>query len=61
MFDTPEAPNIIWVFRWPILDEWTARGDAWLAVLVGHVLVHELAHYFGWSDGDIAAIDPRWE
>jgi len=27
---------------------------------VAHVLVHELAHHFGWSDADIAAIDPWW-
>jgi predicted Zn-dependent protease with MMP-like domain len=61
VFDTPEAPDIIWLFRRPILDEWAARGDVGLAELVGHVLVHELAHHFGWSDGDIAAIDPWWE
>jgi predicted Zn-dependent protease with MMP-like domain len=29
--------------------------------LVTHVLVHELAHHFGWSDDDIAQIDPWWE
>jgi predicted Zn-dependent protease with MMP-like domain len=28
---------------------------------VSHVLVHELAHHFGWSDEDIAHIDPWWE
>jgi predicted Zn-dependent protease with MMP-like domain len=25
------------------------------------VVIHELAHHFGWSDDDIAAIDPWWE
>ncbi|MGB7270159.1 MAG: metallopeptidase family protein, partial [Albidovulum sp.] len=29
--------------------------------LVAHVLVHELAHHFGWSDDQIAAIDRWWE
>jgi predicted Zn-dependent protease with MMP-like domain len=24
-------------------------------------VVHEIAHHFGWSDDDIAAIDPWWE
>jgi predicted Zn-dependent protease with MMP-like domain len=28
---------------------------------VAHVLIHELAHHFGWSDDDIARIDPWWE
>ena len=26
-----------------------------------HVMVHELAHHFGWSDDDIASIDRWWE
>ncbi len=41
--------------------EWRARGDVDLDRLVTHVLVHELAHHFGWSDEDIAAIDRWWE
>ena len=32
-----------------------------LGDLVRHVLVHELAHHFGWSDDDIALIDRWWE
>ena len=59
--DQPMAPDVIWLFRRPILDEWAERGDICLADLVTHVLVHELAHHFGWSDDDIAAIDPWWE
>jgi len=54
-------PPEIWLFRRAILDEWAERGDVTLAALVAHVLVHELAHHFGWSDEDIAAIDPWWE
>ena len=38
-----------------------ARGDIGLERLVAHVYVHELAHHFGWSDEDIAAIDRWWE
>ena len=53
-------PDIIWLFRRAILDEWAARGDVTLSDLVGHVMVHELAHHFGWSDEDIAAIDEWW-
>ena len=59
--DQPMQPDAIWLFRRPILDEWVERGDVSLAELVTHVLVHELAHHFGWSDEDIARIDPWWE
>ncbi len=59
--DPPAHPDVIWLFRRPILDEWADRGNVSLAELVTHVLVHEVAHHFGWSDDDIAAIDPWWE
>ena len=59
--DQPAQPDTIWLFRRPILDEWAGRGDVTLSDLVAHVLVHELAHHFGWSDDDIAAIDRWWE
>ena len=59
--DQPIGPDTIWLFRRPILDEWAARGDVALGDLVAHVFVHELAHHFGWSDGDIARIDRWWE
>ncbi len=58
--DQPTQPDTIWLFRRPILDEWADRGDEPLGHLVAHVLVHELAHHFGWSDDDIAAIDEWW-
>lgn len=61
VMDQPGQPDAIWLFRRPILDEWAERGDVTLGDLVTHVLVHELAHHFGWSDDDIAAIDPWWE
>lgn len=59
--DQPTHPDLIWLFRKPILDEWIERGDVSLAELVTHVMIHELAHHFGWSDDDIAAVDPWWE
>ena len=59
--DQPEQPDTIWLFRRPMLDEWADRGNVSLGELVTHVLVHELAHHFGWSDDDIAHIDPWWE
>lgn len=60
VFD-PSGPDVIWLFRRPILDEWVGRGDVALDTLVAHVFVHELAHHFGWSDDDIARIDRWWE
>jgi len=53
--------DTIWLFRRPILDEWVDRGNETLGALIAHVLVHELAHHFGWSDDDIATIDRWWE
>ncbi len=59
--DQPDRPDTIWLFRRPILAEWAERVTEPLERLVAHVLVHELAHHFGWSDDDIAAIDRWWE
>lgn len=61
VMDQPSGPDTIWLFRRAILDEWVDRGDIGLGDLVAHVVVHELAHHFGWSDDDIAAIDRWWE
>lgn len=61
VMDQPLRPDTIWLFRRPILDEWIERGDVGLAELVVHVTIHELAHHFGWTDEQIAAIDPWWE
>lgn len=61
VMDVAQMPDTVWLFRRPILDEWADRGDVPIEMLVAHVLVHELAHHFGWSDEDIAAIDPWWE
>lgn len=61
VMDQPSGPDVIWLFRRAILDEWISRGDVALGDLVTHVLVHELAHHLGWSDADIARIDRWWE
>lgn len=60
-FDQPTQPDTVWLFREPILQEWRDRGDVPLDALIAHVTVHEFAHHFGWSDEDIAEIDPWWE
>ncbi|MEM9342782.1 MAG: metallopeptidase family protein [Pseudomonadota bacterium] len=61
VLDQPMGPDTIWLFRRPILDEWARRSDEALGHLVAHILVHELAHHFGWTDEQIAAIDRWWE
>lgn len=61
VMDVVDRPDTIWLFRRPILDEWAERGDVTLGQLVAHVMIHELAHHFGWSDEEIAEIDRWWE
>jgi len=59
--DQSMSPDVVWLYRRAILDEWIDRGDVELADLVANVVIHEFAHHFGWSDADIAAIDAWWE
>ncbi|MEL7014279.1 MAG: metallopeptidase family protein [Pseudomonadota bacterium] len=61
VFDQPVGPDLVWLFRQPILIEWRERGDVSLERLVAHVTVHEFAHHFGWTDDDIAQVDRWWE
>jgi len=48
-----QIPPMVWLYRLPILDEWAATGDITLEELVGHVVIHELGHHFGWSDDEM--------
>jgi predicted Zn-dependent protease with MMP-like domain len=54
--DPNPMPNMIWLYRRPILDYW-AEHDETLGAIVAHVLVHEIGHHFGLSDDDMAAIE----
>jgi len=49
-------PNMIWLYRRPILDYWAEHEES-LGAIVTHVLVHEIGHHFGLSDADIEAIE----
>ncbi len=46
--ETGELPNMIWLYRRPLLDYW-CDGEDTLAAVVTHVLVHEIGHHFGLS------------
>lgn len=63
VMDPGFAPDVVWLFREPILAELQqrARDGIDIETLVAHVTVHEFAHHFGWSDADIATIDRWWE
>jgi len=51
-----EMPNMIWLYRRPILDFWAEHDDS-LGDIITHVLVHEIGHHFGLSDDDMEAIE----
>jgi predicted Zn-dependent protease with MMP-like domain len=48
---TGRLPDRIRLFRGAILDEWITRGDVTQEDLVSHILVHEVGHHFGLTDG----------
>ncbi len=55
-----QMPNMIWLYRRPILDYW-AEHEETLGAIVRHVLVHEIGHHFGLSDADMTAIEESAE
>ena len=57
VFSTAPEPSRVFLYRRPILDEWAENGEVSLEELVTHVLVHEIGHHFGLSDGDIDMIE----
>ncbi|HYG26729.1 MAG TPA: metallopeptidase family protein [Caulobacteraceae bacterium] len=57
VMDPQRMPPMVFLYRRPILDEWTELGDVTLGELVAHVLIHEIGHHFGLSDEAIAAIE----
>jgi predicted Zn-dependent protease with MMP-like domain len=49
-------PELIFLYRRPLLDYWCETGDDLYAV-VRHVLIHEIGHHFGFSDEDMERIE----
>jgi predicted Zn-dependent protease with MMP-like domain len=55
-----QMPNMIWLYRRPILDYWAEHDDT-VGDIVKHVLIHEIGHHFGLSDADMATIEQAAE
>ena len=53
---TGAMPNMVWLYRRPLLDYW-CDGEDTLEEVVAHVLIHEIGHHFGLSDDDMEAIE----
>lgn len=49
-------PDMIHLYRRPLLDEWVESGVT-LEALVAHVVIHEIGHHFGLSDEDMDALE----
>jgi len=49
-------PTTVLLYRLPILLEWI-ETDVDLARLVRNVVIHEIAHHFGFTDDEIAALE----
>ena len=58
--DLPRGPNMVLLYRRPILDYWAEFGED-LEHLIRHVLIHEIGHHFGFSDADMEAIEAEAE
>jgi len=54
--DSGTLPDVIHLYRRPLLDEW-AEGEVTLEALVAHVMIHEIGHHFGLSDADMHALE----
>lgn len=54
--DPASMPDVIHLYRRPILAEARQRGIA-IERLVHHVVIHEVGHHFGLSDADMHALE----
>ncbi len=54
----PSEPEMIYLFRMPILFEWCERGID-LADVVFDVLTHEIGHHLGMSEEEVLRMEGR--
>jgi predicted Zn-dependent protease with MMP-like domain len=54
--DIARSPDLISLYRGPILLEWIEEGED-LYRLVRNVVIHEVAHHFGFTDAQIEALE----
>ena len=54
--DVAAQPDMIFLYRCPILDYWCETGED-LTRVVRHVLIHEIGHHFGFSDEEMEHIE----
>lgn len=54
--ETGQMPNRIFLYRRPILDFWAEHSES-LSAIITNVLVHEIGHHFGLTDGDMEEIE----
>jgi len=56
VLDSGRQPDMIWLYREPILAYAADMGEA-LEDVVRNVLIHEIGHHFGFSDDDMHEIE----
>jgi len=56
VMDVSSVPDMVFLYRRPILDYW-AEHEETLGAVVTHVLIHEIGHHFGLSDDDIERLE----
>lgn len=56
VLDVRTSPDMIFLYRRPILDYW-CETEQDLRAVVRHVLIHEIGHHFGFSDEDMDKIE----
>jgi predicted Zn-dependent protease with MMP-like domain len=54
--DIRAEPDMVFLYRRPLLDYWCETGEDLYAV-VRHVLIHEIGHHFGFSDEDMERLE----
>lgn len=60
MFEPGGEPDLVFLYRQPILSYARATGRS-LETVVRHVVIHEIGHHFGFSDEDMDTLEEMAE